>query len=172
MVAFLGVILITSALGLGLLFFTPIGDKVFEAIDYSPSEPSNTQTQTTQKETDPLNLEGTVDEGFDYLDDFAKTKTLEMTDDEKLTDVATSTANVGRQGFNLYFALKDLIADSISYLSPIQLGSAMIGIIATFAGFLFIFGMGKNIIKHVGLFLIILVGIIIFFLVVGNGFQI
>ena len=169
MVAFLGIILIASALGLGLLFFTPVGDQVFDAIDYSLSEPT---TQTTQKDTDPLNLEGMTDEGFDYLDELAKTKTLEMTGDEDLTDVATSATNVGRQGFDLYFALKDLIANAISYLSPIQLGSAIIGIIATIAGIIFIFSFGKNLIKHVGLFLLIMVGIIIFFLVVGNGFQI
>ena len=78
MVAFLGIIIIASALGLGLLFFTPVGTQIFDAIDYSLSEPT---TQTTQKDTDPLNLEGMTDEGFDYLDELAKTKTLEITGD-------------------------------------------------------------------------------------------
>ena len=90
---------------------------------------------------------------------------------QELDDLIDAGTGTGKAGSDFYFAFKNFIEKTANFISPVDLDPVLIAIIAAIVGVLIIIGIGGDIIKHLLIFFVVLIGLVIVFLVFGEFVQ-
>ena len=182
MVAPLIIIIISLALGSGLLLFTPVGGVVINAItddstqEITQTEPTET-TQTEPTETTDNSPTGMISEIFEYLRNFFQNWVKEgdiekypnplKTTNEELEALTDTSVSAGERGADFFFAMEAVIVALIMALSPIELAVSIVAIIAFIVTLLVILKFFHGMARHM-LIVFLVIGIIVILFMTFN----